>query len=70
MNWIKFTEQLPPSNGITIIIAVKNKNKPDGIWLYDVCEYYGGDIEDNDNWNGKMNWEKPIFWSYINEPIA
>ena len=29
MNWIKFTEQLPPSNGTTIIIAVKNKNKPD-----------------------------------------
>lgn len=67
MKWIKFTEQLP-CIGTPIIVAVKNKNKPDGIWLYDICEYYGGDVEDNDNWEGKMNWEKPVYWAYIDEP--
>ena len=42
MEWIKFTEESPPSNGTEIIIAVRNKNKEDGIWLYDVCYYNGG----------------------------
>jgi hypothetical protein len=68
MEWLKFTQQLPPY-GTTIIIAMRNKNMGEaGIWLYDVCEYYGGDIEDNDNWEGKINWERPVYWSYINEP--
>ena len=31
MEWIKFTEELPPNNGTEIIIAVRNKNKEDGI---------------------------------------
>lgn len=68
INWIKISEQLPPRNGTEIIIAVRNKNKEDGIWLYDVCYYNGGDITDNNNWEGKMNWEIPICWSYINKP--
>ena len=50
MEWIKFTEQLPPYNGTEILIAMRNKNmEDDGIWLYDVCYYVGGDITDNDN---------------------
>ena len=28
----------------------------------------GGDITDNENWEGKVNWEIPIYWSYINTP--
>lgn len=67
MKWIKVTEQLPPI-GTEIIIAVRNKNKEDGIWLYDVCYYNGGDITDNDNWEGKINWESPLYWCYIEEP--
>lgn len=68
MNWIKFSEQLPPDNGTTILIAVKNKNKPDGIFLYDICEYYGGDIDDCRNWEGRNTWEDPLYWCHINEP--
>lgn len=69
MEWIKFTEQLPPYNGTEILIAMRNKNmEDDGIWLYDVCYYVGGDITDNDNWEGKNNWETPLYWTYINEP--
>lgn len=69
MKWIKFTEQLPPTNGEEVLIAMRNKNMGDaGIWLFDVCEYWGGDYTNNDNWNGKVNWEIPIYWAYINEP--
>ena len=69
MKWIKFTQQLPPYNGTKILIAMHNKNMVDvGIWLYDVCYYVGGDITDNNNWEGKHNWETPIYWAYINEP--
>ena len=41
---------------------MKNKNKEDGIWLYDICEFYGGDYTENKNWEGKINWETPIYW--------
>ena len=69
MNWINVMEQLPPI-GTEIIIAMRNKNMgEDGIWLYDICEYYGGRIDRNDNWEGKVNWETPIYWAYINEPV-
>lgn len=59
--WTKFTEEIPPIYEI-IIIAIKNKNKEDGIWLYDICEFYGGDYTENKNWEGKINWETPIYW--------
>lgn len=67
-NWTKFTECFPPKQ-TPIIIAMRNKNMgDDGIWLYDICEYYGGDYTDNINWEGKNNWETPIYWKLINEP--
>ena len=69
MKWIKFAEKFPPSNGIPVLIAMRNKNMGEcGIWLYDICSYCGGDISDNDNWEGKMNWELPIYWAHIDEP--
>ena len=69
MDWIKFTEQIPPANGEEVLIAMRNKNMGEvGIWLYDVCEFYGGDYTNNDNWNGKINQETPIYWAYIEEP--
>lgn len=62
--WVKFTGELPPLQE-PIIIAVKNKNKEDGIWLYDLCMFFGGDYTDNNNWEGKVNWEIPIYWMPI-----
>ena len=59
--WIKFTEKFPPQQE-PIIIAMKNKNKEDGIWLYDLCMFFGGDYTDNKNWENKINWEIPIYW--------
>ena len=69
MNWVKFTEEFPPKF-VNIIIAMRNKNMgEEGIWLYDVCTYTGGDITDDDNFNVKENWETPIYWCCINEPL-
>lgn len=59
--WIKFTEKFPPQQE-PIIIVMKNKNKEDGIWLYDLCMFFGGDYTDNNNWEEKVNWEIPIYW--------
>lgn len=60
----KISERFPPLQEY-IIIAVKNKNKEDGIWLYDLCLFFGGDYTDNNNWEGKINWEIPIYWMEI-----
>lgn len=62
--WIKFTKKIPPQQE-PIIIAMKNKNKEDGIWLYDLCMFFGGDYTDNNNWEEKVNWEIPIYWMLI-----
>ena len=62
--WISVNEKLP-SQQEPIIIAMKNKNKEDGIWLYDLCKFFGGDYTDNNNWEEKVNWEKPIYWTPI-----
>lgn len=68
MNWIKWTSELPPE-GEEIIIAMRNKNmSEDGIWLYDICTWFGGDPDDKDNWEGKYNWETPVYWKKIEEP--
>lgn len=64
--WIKFTEKFPLQQE-PIIIAMKNKNKEDGIWLYDLCMFFGGDYTDNNNWEEKINWEIPIYWMPIPE---
>lgn len=65
--WISFNEQIPPAFS-QCIIAMKNKNKEDGIWLYDICEYYGGNVTDNKNWVDKINWETPLYWKLLKEP--
>lgn len=62
--WIKITEKIPPHQE-PIIIVMKNKNKEDGIWLYDLCMFFGGDYTDNNNWEEKVNWEIPIYWMPI-----
>lgn len=68
IEWIDWNEQTPPCE-IPILIAMRNKNMYEcGIWLYDACIYLGGDVEDEDNWNGKSNWENPVKWAYITEP--
>ena len=35
----------------------------DGIWLYDVCCYFS-----DTGWEGRINWEDVLYWTYIDEP--
>jgi len=68
MNWIKWNTELPPKN-TDIFIAMRNKNMGKcGVWLYDVCQWLGGDPDEDKNWVNKFNWETPIYWCYVNKP--
>lgn len=60
--WRKVSEELPPVNEL-VVVRVRNKNKPDGIYLYDVCY-----IDDGTNsWGDRLHtWEDIIEWKYIN----
>lgn len=62
LNWIKVTEKLPPPDK-DVFICVKNKNKSDGIWLYDIC------CHDGDKWLKRINtWEEILYWAYPTPP--
>lgn len=45
-----------PHSGMEVITACKNKNKEDGIWLYDLCYWNGHEFE------GRINWEDVVKW--------
>lgn len=62
--WVKFTDELPPPQE-PIIIAMKDKNKEDGKWIYNLCIFYGGDYRYWSNWVDKVNAETPIYWMLI-----
>lgn len=62
MEWIS-TKVRFPKEGEDVIAACKNKNKEDGIWLYDVCCYYS-----DTGWESRINWEDVLYWAYIDEP--
>lgn len=63
--WISVDKSLPSfDNGFideTVLIAVKNKNKEDGIYLYDVCSF------DGESWSKArvFTWEDILFWKPI-----
>lgn len=45
-----------PNYGLYVLTACRNKNKPDGIWLYEVCYWTGEEFE------GRTNWEDIVKW--------
>ena len=60
--WREVGEELPPVNEL-VIVRVRNKNKPDGIYLYDVCYI----DEDTNSWGDRLHtWEDIIEWKFIN----
>lgn len=60
--WRKVSEELPPVNEL-VVVRVRNKNKPDGIYLYDVCYIDEG----TNSWGDRLHtWEDIIEWKYIN----
>jgi uncharacterized protein (UPF0335 family) len=64
--WISVTEHLPSTkNGYIyelVLVCVKNKNKEDGIYLYDVSSF------DGEVWTKRENtWENVLYWMPIPE---
>ena len=45
-----------PDYGVSVLVASRNKNKPDGIWLYEICYWNGKEFE------GRTNWEDVVKW--------
>ena len=65
--WISVKDKLPScKNGYVdrlVLICVKNKNKPDGIYLQDVCRF------DGEEWSKRFHtWEEILFWMPLPEP--
>jgi len=63
-SWININDSLPSlNNGYIdelVLVAVKNKNKEDGIFLYDVSAF------DGESWSKRINtWEQIIMWKPI-----
>lgn len=59
--WHYVSTETPTKFGEPIIIASKNKNKEDGIWLYDLIQSWEGE------WNPRVNWETPVKWAYMDD---
>lgn len=60
-NWINVKKRLP-NEQCYVLIAVRNKNKEDGIWLYEVAFWCGDEFERS------QTWEDILYWKYIEEP--
>ena len=62
-DWISTKKRLPlPNEQGDYLIAVKNKNKEDGIWLYEVAFWNSEEFERH------STWEDILYWKYIEEP--
>lgn len=60
--WFSVKDKFPPE-GVEVLVRVKNKNKPDGIYLYDICTYY----EDTGWENRVYTLEDIIDWKYLSK---
>ena len=40
---------------------MKNKNKENGILIYNLCLFFGGDYKYNSNWEDEVSSETPIY---------
>ncbi len=59
--WHCVSTETPTKFGNPIIVASKNKNKEDGIWLYDLIQSWEG------KWSPRVNWETPVKWAYMDD---
>jgi len=63
LEWIPISEKLP-SPEETVFVAVRNKNKENGIWLFDTCSH------DSMKWATRQNtWEDIVYWAYPTPPV-
>lgn len=62
-DWISTKKRLPlPNEQYHYLIAVKNKNKENGIWLYEVAFWNSEEFERH------STWEDILYWKYIEGP--
>ena len=59
--WHNVAEETPTKIGSEVIVACRNKNKEDGIWLYDLIQCWEG------KWQPRENWETPVKWAYVRD---
>lgn len=59
--WVSIKKRVPNKQS-DVLIAVRNKNKEDGIWLYEVAFWCGNEFERS------QTWEDILYWKYIDEP--
>ena len=59
--WHYVSKEIPTKFGNPIIVASKNKNKKDGIWIYDLIQSWEGE------WSPRVNWENPVKWAYMDD---
>lgn len=58
--WTDVNAKKPPYDEL-VLVRVKNKNKTDGIWLYDVCAWTS-----DDEWCKRIQtWETITHWRTI-----
>lgn len=62
-DWIDVKKRLP-DNGDEVVIAVKNKNKEGGIWLFDIAIFY----EDSGFEERRSTWEDVLYWKPLIDP--
>jgi len=53
-HWVDVKEL--PKYGINVLTACRNKNKEDGIWLYDLCYWNGEGFENRRHWEDVVKW--------------
>ena len=63
-SWVDVENELPSVKNqhidTLVLVRVKNKNKPDGIWLYDICAF------DGESWCERLHtWERITHWKSI-----
>ena len=59
--WHDVLKEAPTSLGEGVIVLCKNKNKEDGIWLWDFIPCWEG------KWEPRNNWEDPVKWTYLRD---
>jgi hypothetical protein len=54
--WVSVKERLPGEDGIFWKVRVKNKNKANGIYLYDSAQYKDGMWHKSETWENVTDW--------------
>ena len=62
-DWIN-GKKILPDDGDKVVIAVRNKNKEDGIWLFDISIYY----KDSGFEERFSTWEDGLYWKPLIDP--